>query len=425
MKRILAISIIMAVLLAGFGYAQAAVEIRLWDWASGATAEATKVLVEEFNRTHPDIEVIYEFQGPSGNDLLTKLTAAMAAGAHPEISVLQDAWGSRLKKSGLVVPIEEFILGPDGLDAESVADFLPSVYEPFSFDGVQWFLPLRSESSLLSYNKDLFREIGIEAFPETWDSFRESMKKIAADLDGDGQTDRWGTTFIQPITWLWAPFLWGAGGDFFNADYTKSTFNSEAGRMALQYWVDLVNKDKVAPVTVSAVAQGFQTGQVGVNYLGSWMATTISEEVSFDWGASFWPYPESVGPDYVRSLTKVGIIGVFKTTPEKQQAAWTFAKWITSPEILARYCMTASWLPVRESVAADSEFQEFTATNPGMNAFVMNQHRFHLTPIIPAWSKIDYDLIRPAIESALYQELTVEQALANAQRQADMALKTQ
>jgi ABC-type glycerol-3-phosphate transport system substrate-binding protein len=98
--------------------------------------------------------------------------------------------GEPTQKSGLVVPIEEFILGPDGLDAESVADFLPSVYEPFNFDGVQWFLPLRSESSLLSYNKDLFREIGIEAFPETWDSFRESMRKIAADLTKDSRQAR-------------------------------------------------------------------------------------------------------------------------------------------------------------------------------------------------------------------------------------------
>ncbi len=60
------------------------------------------------------------------------------------------------------------------------------------------------------------------------------------------------------------------GGEFLDSDsnYRKSSFNSEAGVQALQFWVDLTNTYKISPIAPWGL---FGRGEAAMVMDGSWM----------------------------------------------------------------------------------------------------------------------------------------------------------
>ena len=46
-------------------------------------------------------------------------------------------------------------------------------------------------------------------------------------------------------------------------------------------------------------------------------------------------------------------LSVFKSTPERQLAAWLFLKWLAEPEQQAKWSRGTNYFPTRKSVAAE------------------------------------------------------------------------
>jgi len=66
----------------------------------------------------------------------------------------------------------------------------------------------------------------------------------------------------------------------------------------------------------------------------------------FKWGIANLPHNASVQPVTVLYGASMA---VFKTTPEKQLAAWQFIKYFTSPEVTADWGPSSGYMPVRKS----------------------------------------------------------------------------
>jgi len=62
---------------------------------------------------------------------------------------------------------------------------------------------------------------------------------------------------------------------------------------------------------------------------------------------------------------------ILKTTPEKQDASWTFLDWFLSKDIHTRWCIQSGYLPVRQDIQETAPYQEYLA-GPGkqMTAFL-------------------------------------------------------
>ncbi|MCS6734609.1 extracellular solute-binding protein, partial [Proteus terrae] len=65
--------------------------------------------------------------------------------------------------------------------------------------GALYGLPKDVGPFALGYNKDMFKEAGIDLpdtdTPYTWDEFVEVSKQLTKDSDGDGNLDQWATGF--------------------------------------------------------------------------------------------------------------------------------------------------------------------------------------------------------------------------------------
>ena len=156
-----------------------------------------------------------------------------------------------------------------------------------------------------------------------------------------------------------------AGGEIFNEDRMKSTFNSPAGIEAGQYFSDLVHKHQVhTPHGDYFKASGQEPPAFRRGTIAKFYETSAYRIVQWaqDIGGLENMY---ITPAPTKKQSFTGTFGsndvMFKTNTEQQEAAWQVLRWITSTEPAAHYTKVIHFLPARRSippsagVPADSE----------------------------------------------------------------------
>jgi len=143
------------------------------------------------------------------------------------------------------MPIEEYIDDyiPD-LEERWFASSLVDVKYKGHLYGIPWRIDVRP----LVYRKDFAEEAGLDPNSlSTWDDLVTWGEKLTK-RDASGKVIRWGVGIGGDLAQYFYNWIWQAGGSFMNEDYTEPTLDSEAGREALQFLVDLVHKYKIAPI---------------------------------------------------------------------------------------------------------------------------------------------------------------------------------
>ena len=188
--------------------------------------------------------------------LRERLTAEMVGGSDDfDLVTAMDAWVPPLVDKYLA-PIDKDVAAR-GIDLKRYPDpFLAAAKFPTGLYG----LPNRCHIQLLWYRKDLFDKAGLQP-PKTWEEMVESGKKIQEQNPGvAGITIPYGKQDGQNLM-VWYNFLWGAGGDLFDAQM-KPIFNSAEGIKATQDFTDIILKHKITP----AGAASFNEADSSTNF---------------------------------------------------------------------------------------------------------------------------------------------------------------
>ena len=98
-----------------------------------------------------------------------------------------------------------------------------------SWNGKLWAIPYRIETHGVIYNKDHFKEAGLDPDkpPKTWDELISAAKALTKSgrygfgITGGGEV---GNTLFRSL-----PFIWMNGGDIISPDLTKAVVNSAGG----------------------------------------------------------------------------------------------------------------------------------------------------------------------------------------------------
>jgi multiple sugar transport system substrate-binding protein len=391
--------------------AAAVVEIEFWNYWDGNNGEAIGTLAQEYNDSHPNIRV-KPVTFPWG-DLLPKFQTAIAGNSPPAAGAADIAWRAKLHASEALIDLNTAIQDA-GVD---LGDFYPALLE-YGKNGDQLgSVPVSTNNLALFYNKDLFTQAGLDpdSPPTTWEELRDDAKAIAALGNGVQGFE----IYTQPgegLTWQFQPYLWQAGGEYLTDNYTKPGFNNDAGKQALGFLVDLIQKDHVAE---AGQWGAFDTGNAGMRVDGSWMVGVYAEQAPFEFGTAMLPIPD--GGQHATNMGGEQAF-VFKTTPEQEAAATEFVLWLTSTDVQAKWDTLTSFMPIRKSVLDNADLKAWAQGEPRFQAFVEQQQYAHARPPIDKYADTS-DAFSRALEPAFYGQVSVDEALANAEQGVLDALK--
>jgi multiple sugar transport system substrate-binding protein len=215
-----------------------------------------------------------------------QLTNAVIAGNPPQIGIVHTNKLAEMYPA--LMPLEETpagnLLEMAGIKGE---DYIETLWNAGERDGHRYLIPLDTHMWGMWYNKDIFREAGLdpENPPQTMEEF-----VAAADAIRDA-----GYFAFHPaedalprkLRRAWYIFFWQQGGELFDEGYTKATFNNEKGLKALEFLVSIVQDRGWNDPGTDGFKQ-FTAGKLGMLFAGNWMYWTAKES-DVDWGFAYVP----------------------------------------------------------------------------------------------------------------------------------------
>src|SRR5690606_24815132 len=169
-RRVTSLALLVLVLtLALSGAAMAKVKIEFWHALGGVIGrDILTAFIDEFNASQDIVEVEAIYQG-SYDDLLNKYILALQAGDPPQLVHVYEIGTRRMIDLKATVPLQKFI----DREPEILEHLVPNLLSYYTIDGQLYSIPFNSSNAILYYNKDMFREAGLdpERPPRTYSEF--------------------------------------------------------------------------------------------------------------------------------------------------------------------------------------------------------------------------------------------------------------
>ena len=417
---------VVALLMLGTVVAQTQITFYYPVGVAGPLARFIESYVEEFEAQYPDIRVETVFGG-NYTENQTKVVAAQRAGTPPDVAVLLSQELNTLISLDAVEPLQPFLDADPEMQAV-VADFFPGFMLNSTLDGVIWSLPYQRSTPVLYYNKDAFREVGLdpESPPETWDELVEYAKALTT-RDDSGRVTRWGVVIPTEdrSTWLLEGLVMQQGGSLYDPDGGGRviTINTPEVQAAMEFKADLARVHQVSPEGVLAwgtAANDFAAGNVAMIFHSTGSLGFIRNNANFDFGTGFLPANTQFG-----APTGGGNFYLLKgSDPAKRDAAWTFIKWMTTPEMAARWSIDSGYVATRQSAWELPLMQDYVAQYP--QALTAREQLQYAQAELPVFALQQIkDIISKAEQDIILGRMSAEDALAEAQQKAEEVLQNQ
>lgn len=407
---------------AGCGGGTAGDPVRFWHAMGGPLGRALDGLVVDFNAGRPvPIESVSMGRYQA---LSQKLMAAVAAGGPPDIGQCYEAWTANLIDNESLVPLSDFLEGPDGLPPASLDDIYGIFLGGASHEGALWSFPFNKSVRCLYYNRDLFRAAGLDpdAPPRTWEEYRRMAARLTVDLDGDGRPDQHGLASQITVS-MFENLIVQNGGSLLNEDETAVAFDSPEGVEALEFMADLLVRDGSAILSQGFDYQNdFLAGKVAM-IEGSSVSLAFFRDASgepkydFDLGIAALP----AGERDTQLVAGTDVV-IFRSDPAREAKAWEFVKWFTDTEQTARWAAETGYLPVRRSAMSHPRLLAKLEEHPGLAEAYAQLDRALPQPKARGWYAGRQILEREAIEPVLRARLEPREALRAAAEKANAEL---
>jgi sn-glycerol 3-phosphate transport system substrate-binding protein len=170
----------------------APVEISFWHALSGANGKALLALVDRFNLESDNVTVAAEYAGGYA-DALNKLVLSVQSGEAPNIMQTYDIGTQTMMDSGAVIALQDLQDEFPSIQLD-LADFVQAALNYYTFEGKVHALPFAQSSPILYYNKDRFKEVGLdpESPPVTYAEFLDAAEKLT---DPDAEVATYGASW--------------------------------------------------------------------------------------------------------------------------------------------------------------------------------------------------------------------------------------
>jgi multiple sugar transport system substrate-binding protein len=352
-------------------------------------------------------------------DLLTKTTADFIAdtGAY-DLITMDIVWAGSYAENGYSVDLTEWV----ERDAEEIDldDFYPVVLESLGqYEGRYVAFPFAPYANLMVYRKDLFEAAGLEP-PTTTEQMVEAAHALT-----DPSQNQYG--FVAngaagaPGAQDWMLYNSQFGGSILGPDGLPALNSPENVNSLTVYRELFLETAPPGAIDYDWAARGesfrqgisamLETWSVGIPQILNPEQSTVAEDV----GIILAPVAEGLPLDY--GVGGWGMAINADITPERQEAAWTFIKWLNSKPVHKEFNLMGAGAFMRRSEMTDPDLLAvYGDVLPLIDATFENGNG-DFRPRISQYPEIQ-DYLGTAVNSVLAGALEPQEALDEAQERA-------
>lgn len=405
--------------------------------------EWTMSVIQRFMDANPNIKV--EYTGISFWDYFTKITTAMTDQNGPDIYIQTIKDNTDRAKGGVSMELSQFF--DESINKENFyeEDLKPMTYEdkiyglPYALDNrilyynvdlvntladttdEQWLATKAAQqenSTITGKPADLIGEDGNVRAPKTWDELRAYQQLLTKEESG--KITQLGFDVAVGNT-MFVNTVWNKGGEFFDAEGNSIITTDPGVRAGFETWYNLTHTLSTAKVNGFLDTAGdnktnlFWGGKVALMIATNeipWQNDKLEEGKKINLGAAPVPYDNVEENRYnFTGGFSIEVSNRLSKSKAKQQAAWEFVKFMTSPEIQKEVLIESSNMPANIKTY-DELFKEIT--DP-VKVIVLNEmaHRKAYDYIYnaPNW----WGEVQSSVTDMVADKYTVDQALTNAE----------
>jgi multiple sugar transport system substrate-binding protein len=292
----------------------AKVKIRIWGPWSGDEYQYFKAVLDEYQKTHPNVE--FEYVTRRAEEISQILPTQLEAHVAPA-DVIFTSFGwfvTEMAKRGHLVDLTSVI---------NEKDYVPGILDSVKYDGKIWAAPFTIWLKPgFWYRKSFFKSHGLSE-PKTWDEFVALLSKMK-EIKGLKAPIASGDSVGWPLSDVTEAFIIAyAGPDVFKGIINRSVKFNDSRVVAVfrDRIYPLLEKGYFGPPTEwTAAVQQWWKGEYGIYFMGTWILGMV-ENVS---DVGFFPMPETRG---VTGGTDYIIIPKYSPNVD---AAVEFVKWLAT-----------------------------------------------------------------------------------------------
>ena len=381
----------------------------------GPLTNVVDKMIAEFEAENTDVKVNAIYAG-NYDDTRVRALSALKSGEPAQLAVLFSIDAYDLIEQEIITPFDE--VATDEASKEWLKSFYPALMANGEIEGHVWGIPFQRSTIVAYYNKDKFKEAGLDAEnpPKTWDEMVAAGKALTKD-------GKWG--LMIPSTgyayWMFQALAIQNGKELMSNDGLNTYFDDPAVVEALEFWKALSEEHKVMPsgtIEWGTLRQAFLEGQTAMMWHTTGNLTAVKDAATFDFGVSV--LPGNVQPG---SPTGGGNFYLFaETTEEERAAALKLIQFMTAPEQAAQWSIATGYMGVSPASYETEALKAYGAEFPP--ALVA---RDQLENAIAEFSTYETSRVRDGLNNAIQAVLTgtkdAKSALGEAQEAAERLLK--
>lgn len=386
------------------------VVLEFWHTYSDIETEVfEKKIIPLFESLHPDIK-IHAVRKDYTVQLKNDILAAAADNKPPDLMRMDIIWVPEFAKNGTITDISDM----DGF-SEIREQFIGALIQTNLYHNKYYGLPVNANTKVAIYNKNLLKEAGLDAPPQTFDALIQAVKLLQqknADISGIAIccSSAWGTL----------PYFWTFGGRLTDDNFTRASGF-------------LDHPDSIA--ALAKIQNLYQDGVIGPSLTGgepgSWDAVLQGKALMIE--EAHWFYTvNSIGPN--KELLKDTVIGMFPDDVHEgtsiiggenlvlfknskfMSEAWTFMKWMVTEKPQEMMAETGLIPTIKE--------MQNVIRDPLFISFLQQLDRAKPRPPVSVWTEID-NIFAQMIERILLKELPLEESVRSATKEIDQLLTEQ
>ena len=378
--------------------------IKLTEWDYYTAGDAAPVWGNLLNQCGTDNNITIDRQSVPRNELISKVLLAAQQQQLPDVLMIDNPDLQEVANTGALAPLTDYGVDLTGL--------YKNLIDAGSLNGKVYGIAPGINGMALFYNVDMLTKANLKP-PTTW----AEVKDVAGKLTGNGV---YGIAFSAVATeegsWQFEPWFWGAGGDLKKLD-------SPEGVKALQFWVDLVNSG-YASKSVVTWSQGdvddqFVAGKAAMMQNGVWNLGSLDKAgIKYD----VVPIPKPDGGAAPGPMGGEVLTIPLSNNQSTMQAAGKLVNCLLTDKNMLAWANQNAYIPARQALA-EQVAKDRAAMKPFVDAAAAERSRPGPPANLgPNYSKVSQPLWN-AVQAALTGAKPAQQALTDAQKQAESAMQ--